>query len=594
MTTLDYLIIAIYLVVVIGIGFFFSRKKETTENYLLGGRNMPYFAIGLSCTMSLLSSISIVMVPGEIYNHGLTLFVFAPTLIPLVQIPYYLLFTRFYFKLGSFTPYEYLEYRYDAKVRALISITAFYSRIIYLGMVLYSTSKIFSGAYHWSPVFTIVLVGLVGVLYTVLGGMKAVVWTDVIQFFVLFGGLAITVVVLCSGINGGAVEAVTATFREGHGLAQFSQPDFYGLSPYVRLLFFLLLWNALIEPLTMACSDQINIQRLLCTKDWQAGLKSQVVATVSGLISRLSLYFIGMALFTYYLQNPDPALDKIGGDSIFFHFISTKLPAPIPGLFMAAMLAAIMSSIDSGMNSMATVWLKEIHVKFINRTLNDEQEVKISRWATLLVGFFAIALGLALELSGRWLSQSVAEVGTIFYLLGAATLPAFLFAVLSRRANAALIWGYTFFAFGEGLSKNLWYVLSRSATQAWEKDPSLPLGWGGPLDGIYVWLPLVTGTALCLPWLFRRMRLNLPVRAAALFGLLALGFALGMGMWFYFSNTMITDVPLARSFAFFLPVSFLGAFAILWFCPLQPEEKYRGLTLGTLGDPVVAKSLEVK
>lgn len=588
-SSIDILIIAVYMIAIIGVGFLFSRRNETTENYLLGGRNMPYLAIGLSCTMSLLSSVSIVMVPGEICNHGLTLFVFAPTLIPLVQIPFYLLFTRFYFKLGSFTPYEYLEYRYNAGVRALIAISAFYSRVIYLGLVLYSTSKIFSGAYGWPPQFTIMLVGIIGVLYTALGGIKAVVWTDVIQFFVLFGGVAVTVAVLCAGIDGGAVEAVACAFREGHGLPQFSDPQFYGFSPYVRLLFFLLLWNALIDPLTMACSDQINIQRLLCTRDWRAGLKSQVVATITGLFSRLSLYFIGMALFTFYLQHPEPAQTALSGDTLFFHFVSTRLPSPLPGIFMAAMLAAIMSPLDSGINSMATVWLKEIHEKFINRRLSDAGKVRISRFATIIIGGFAVALGLALEFSGRWLSQSVAEVGTIFYLLGAATLPAFLFAVLSRRANAALIWGYTFFAFGEGIAKNLWYVLSRSAVQAWEKNPALGFGWGGPLPAVWFLVPLIAGAVLCIPWFMKNRREQRSTAAAALVGLLVLGFALGMGMWYFFSNTLISDVPQERSFAFFLPVSFIGAIIMLRFAPVQPEKKYRGLTLATLGEPVAAK-----
>lgn len=100
----DYSIIVAYMVFVVGIGFYFNNKKETTENYLLGGRNMPWLAIGLSCIMSLLSSISIVVVPGEIYNNGFTLYALNPILVTWLAIPFYLLFTRFYFKLGSFTP----------------------------------------------------------------------------------------------------------------------------------------------------------------------------------------------------------------------------------------------------------------------------------------------------------------------------------------------------------------------------------------------------------------------------------------------------------------------------------------------------------
>ncbi len=581
---LDYGVIVIYMLVTLGIGVYFSRKKQDTENYLLGGRNTPFIAIGLACMMSLLSSISIVMIPGEIYNHGLTLFILTPTIILPLGIPFYLLFTRFYFKLGSFTPYEYLEYRYDAKVRAIVAISSFYSRVMYIAMVLYSSAKIFESAYGWAPWFSILLVGVTGVLSTTIGGSKAVIWTDVFQFFVLFGGLAVVIWVLNRDISGGPLEAVSYAIRNGHGVPQFREADFYSMSPYVRLLFFLLLWNAIVGPLTSACSDQVTIQRLLSTRNWKEGLKSQVVAVVLGIGSTLVLWFIGLSLFTYYSQH---SILLESGDAAFFNFVKTKLPPPMSGLFMAAMLAAIMSTVSSGINAMATVWLKEIHQKFINKFMDGVREVRVSRLATLFIGVFGMTLGICLDFSGKWLSQSVAEVGTIFNLLGAAILPAFLFAVLSSRANAKLIWGYTFFAFGEGLAVSTWYALSRSSEQAWLADPSRDWGWAGKLDFIYVAVPLAIGLALCLPYLWKSLRKRVLPVASSLLGLTALGWSLGIFYWYAFSNLLITDVPRAKSFAFYLPVPFLLAFVILRFCPKQPREKYQGLTLRTLGEPIV-------
>ena len=585
---IDYLIIAVYMAVVIGVGFLFTNKEETTENYLLGGRNMPVFAIGLSCMMSLLSSISIVVVPGEIYNNGMTLYLFN-VLTLLLQIPAYLLFTRFYFKLGSFTPYEYLEYRYNSSVRALIAVSAFYSRTFYLGMVLYTTSKIFEGAYGWEPWFTIVLVGVVGVLYTVMGGMKAVVWTDVIQFFVLFFGLGFTVVILCLNIEGGAIGAITYSFKTGHGVPQLFEPDFYKITPYVRLLFFLMLWGSLTAPLTSACSDQINIQRVLATKDWQSGFRAQVISTLLGMFSSVVLYFVGFAIYSYYSQHPDPIVMRSGGDIAFFRFVSTKLPTPMPGIFMAAMLAAIMSTLDSGINSMATVWLKEFHVKYINRHLTPSQEVTVSRLATFWVGAFSIALAIGIQFSGKGLQQSVAEVGTIFGILGAATVPAFLLAVLTKRANTALVWGYTFFSFGEIIAKNSWYVFSRTAEQAWYRDPTLAFGWAGKLSAVYLVVPLVAGVVMCAPWLLKELRQSRWVKLLALLGLVWFGAALAVLQWYFFSNYYVSDLPLSRSFAFALPISFIGVFLIVWFCPVQPEKKWRGLTLSTINEKIIGK-----
>jgi len=215
---LDYTVMAVYMLAVLGIGFYFSRNEKNSEDYLLGGRNMPYIAIGISCMMSLLSSVSIVVGPGEIFNNGLTLFSLSSTLGFFLAIPCFLLFIRFYFKLGSFTPYEYLEYRYSAGVRTLIAVSALYTRIIYLGVVLFTSSKIFEGAYGWTAWQTILLIGVIGALYTVMGGMKAVVWSDVMQFVVLFGGLIVVVVILCVKIEGGAWGAVSYAFANGRGV----------------------------------------------------------------------------------------------------------------------------------------------------------------------------------------------------------------------------------------------------------------------------------------------------------------------------------------------------------------------------------------
>ena len=616
----DYAVIVIYMLTLIGIGIKCAGGEKTSENYLMGGRNMHFFAVGLACIMALLSSISLVVVPGEICNHGLTLYVIGMVLCWL-PIPCYLLFVRFYFRLGSFTPYEYLEYRYDRSIRALVSVSAFYSRIIYLGMVVYTTAKIFEAAYQWPPWVSILAVSVVGMIYTVIGGAKAVVWTDVLQFFVLLGSFLVVIVALCIKIDGGAVAAIKVALEQGHGAPQFSMKEFYTLSPYVRLLFWLMLWGSVTGHLGTACSDQISIQRLMSTKNWKDGFKAQCVATFFSFFFSVILWFVGLAVFTYYYQHPDAFLEGTNrGDLAFFHFVATNLPTPLPGLFIAGMLAAIMSTLSSGMNSMATVWLKEFHVKFINKNLSPEGEVNVSKVATICIGLFTILFGLALNLSGKWLQQSVAEVQTIFYVLGCATLPAFLCAVLSKRANSKLIWAYTFFGFTEAIGSNMWYALSRTSEQAYHKAAELgadalaaftaehqsfihrlflkdpAFGWAGRTT-LWTWaIPALIGLLCCLPYLFsKQTKKSVATIAGSLVGMLFLGFALSMAIWCFYSNLLIMPsniegaLPQARSFNFNLPLSFLGTFVALLFCPVQPKEKYQGLTVWTINQPVLAK-----
>ena len=160
---IDYGAMLMYLVAVIGIGLFFSRGEKNSEQYLLGGRNLPWMAVGISIVMSLLSTYSLVMGPGEVFNNGLSMWVLA-FLSPLFSIIAFKIFIKFYFKLKSFTPFEYLEYRYDSKIRVLIAAIYAYTKILYLGMVLFATAKVFEGGAGWPAWLTIVLVGVIGVV----------------------------------------------------------------------------------------------------------------------------------------------------------------------------------------------------------------------------------------------------------------------------------------------------------------------------------------------------------------------------------------------------------------------------------------------
>ncbi len=600
-------IIVIYLAAVIWIGLRCRKQDADTEQYLMGGRKLPFIAVGISIMMSLFSSVSLVVTTGEIVNHGMTLHWVSP-FIAILAIPSYLVFTRFYFKLGSCTPYEYLEYRYDSSVRLLIAICSFYSRVMYIAMVLFSTSKIFEGAYGWPAWFSILLVGGIGIVYTVMGGLQAVVWTDVMQFVVMSLGFLAIIIAFQFSIDGGLVEAVACAFREGHGFSGFSDPDFYKITPYVRLLFWVQLYGVITEPLSTAASDQITIQRLLATRDWKEGFRSQCIGAVLALVEIATLFIVGSACFAYYHQNPSTIVAEKGGDIAFFHFIGSKLPLPLPGLFMAAMLATIMSTLDSGMNSMATVWLKEFHVRYFNPGMDERSQVRVSKWATGIVGAFAILLGLALVFSGKWLSQTTAEVGTIFSILGQATFPAFLLGVLTTKCSSRMIWGYTFFAAGHQFGWIAWYTLSRRAQMVFEAaqaagEPAR-LGWAGPLGLKHLLIPLVAAAVLIIGAIALRKATNLTKgdgqdaaqkkwkwmsSVTMALGLAVLGWALAMGIWYFFSHTGDTTIPRARSFAFSLPIAFF-AFIIYVMCNRKlPREEYQGLTLSTINEPILKR-----
>ena len=564
----NYAAIGAYLIGVVIIGLYFSRNEKTSEDYLLGGRSMPWWAVGISFVMSLLSTYSIVMIPGEIFNHGLSMWILG-LLGPFVMIIAFLIFIRFYFSLKSFTPFEYLERRYDKKIRILVGGIYLWTRLIYLAMVLFATSKVFEGGFNWPAWVTITTVGVIGIIYTVCGGLKAVIWTDVMQFVVLVFGLAGAVVILCMNIDGGLIGAVSYAIDKGHGASLFAEASFYKLNPYVRLCFWILLLNTIMAPLFYCSADQISVQRLLSTKTYNDAKKSMLINPFLTIPFVLALWFIGLAIFTYYSQNPDPAVKS--GDTAFFTFISTKLPAPFPGLILAAMLAAAMSTLDSGLNSLSTVWVKEFHLPFINPKISEYDQVKLSRWATVLIGTVATILGLMLAIFSETFKQSVVEAATIFEALSVIILPAYLLAVFSKRASSKIIWNMAFLCWGINFSAIAWYMASRSVTGQ------------GPLPFVYPAILLASALGLwMLKLLFLKKRLIKTImHFAAMF--LTGGVAIA---WFWFAMSNYGgggELSFAWAGMPGLVVFLIGGFGWAWiFGHDQPVEKYQGLTIHTL------------
>ncbi|MBN1347020.1 MAG: sodium/solute symporter [Phycisphaerae bacterium] len=429
----DYAVMLVYLAFVVGLGVVFSRKEKDTDEYLLGGRRMPWWVIGVSYMISLMSTISLVAVPGEAYKNGLTRSLMSMLSPPAAILSFYL-FVRFYFRVKMFTPFTYLEQRFDRRVRLLGSLVFWWTRLAYLAIVLYSSSKVFQGAANWPVELTICLVGMVGIVYTTLGGMKAVVWTDFTQFVILVVGLAL-ITVKCAGfVDGGMSGIVSYSFSHGRGFEGFKDAGFFSLNPYVRLTFWAMVIAILTEHLFYNSSDQISVQRLLSTSSYQEAKKSLFTFVVLGLPFSIVLWFLGLAVFTYYGQHPGEA-EGVTGDTALFRFISSKLPSPMPGLMLSAMLAAVMSTLDSGMNSLAAVATKDIYILFVRKDASERQQVRFSRIMTVLVGVFAIITALVIALVAESIEETILEASTIWISFSIVLAPTFLMGVTTRRVR---------------------------------------------------------------------------------------------------------------------------------------------------------------
>ena len=466
----DYAVMVGYLLTVVLIGYFCSRQKEkTTEQYLLGGRKMPWFIVGVSLYISLLSTLSLVAVPGEAFSHGISFLA-----MDLFNITFgicaFFIFVRFYFRVKTFTPYSYLERRFDVRIRTFASAIFFCMRLTYLAIIMYACAKVFEGAANWPAWFSIVLVGTIGIAYTVMGGIRAVMWTDFIQFIILAGGLGCTLYFCFREIPEGAVGIVKFAFENERGFEYWKDPRFYTLDPFVRLNLWVLLFGAVGNAIFTYGADQLTIQRMLTTSSFNQAKRSMFTAILVGLPASYVLYFLGLAMFAYYSHNP-LSEGQIAGDTALFHFISTRLPSPIPGLIISAMLAAVMSTLDSGINSLATVLTKDIYLRLVKPKASEIQQLLFSKISTLLIGLLAIGASLTIAFANESIGQSMMEVFSLWGAFFNVLWPMFLLGVTTKRLrgthiliSAAVAWVATailmaFYLKNKGTDREISFML---------------------------------------------------------------------------------------------------------------------------------------
>jgi Na+/proline symporter len=288
-------------------------------------------------------------------------------------------------------------------------------------------------------------------------------------------------------------------------------------------------------------------------------------------------------VFAYFHQRPELAMRS--GDTALFSFISTELKTPIPGLVIAAMLAAVISTLNAVFNSMAAVYVKELHLRYFNLRISESNQVKVSRIATVCIGIIACALGILITYSAEWLSQSVVEASTIFNAFDAIVIPAFVFAVLSRKASTLLVWVTAGSVWGVKLAMVTWYFASTAAFNQWK--PGMPSSWAGPIEYSLALPFLLCGGVVMMFWTwlrYRKMRFGTPT---IVLGMVLTGFGLGILVWAFFSQLYCQEEAHALSFQWlgFPAIVCYTAIGLLWlfFGKIQKKEKYEGLTLFSSG-----------
>jgi SSS family solute:Na+ symporter len=457
LAAIDYAVILVFLALTVGLGVVIGRRMKTGADFFLGGRRLPWWAIGMSLVATDIGGTDIIGVGGAAYTHGLAVANFEWIGCVPAMIVAAFVFVPFFYRSGVYTVPELLERRYNAGVRTVLAVCWTLFMACNLGIMLVASAKMMSAVFGWDQAACIWATALIVGVYSCAGGLAAVVYTDMIQCTVMIGGCLLVLVVglfRVGGIDGlherlQEVEARRAGAEASRDPASDREtgdpPPPAGSSVrHTRLILPVdtptpFPWPAIYFGLAWILSpgywigNQAIIQRSLGARSefeakasyiWGALLKNVIplIVAVPGLIA--------LAVF--------PALED--GDLAFPHLVSRLMPAGLRGLFVAAFLAALMSSIDSYLNSAATIVSHDLYKRFVDPGVSPERLLTVGRVTTVGLVFWGIFFAFALA----WMSEATgiyAIFQTLMAFFQGPALAVLLLGVFWRRAtgSAALI-----------------------------------------------------------------------------------------------------------------------------------------------------------
>jgi SSS family transporter len=440
----DWVVVAGYLLLLFSIPLLLRRKERTAADFFLAGRNMPWVFVGLSMYATLFSTISFVSMPGEGYKYGIIKSlhsVFYTVVSPLAIW----VFLRFFYNARSFSAYEYLERRFNLTSRLLGAVIFLISRTLYASLALYSAAKVFEQLIGWPQYATVGVVMVVTVVYSFLGGMRTVIIADSVKALLMIFGLGVILYNLGAAIGFDFAGAWRFAAADGRTYGRITEAGFYSLDPHVRLSLWVLLITGVTTPFMNYGTDQLFVQKMLATKSYNDAFKAVLFKTFAALPLSLLFYAAGLLLYYYYHQVTTPPAG-VHPDSMLGYFISTHLVSPWPGVIVVALLAAVMSSLDSTISALSSI----VSIDFVERLrlIPAERLNLFTLGRALTVGWGAVITVTALVLmsASESVESTIAELAIVWASLWGVLLVVVLGGVFTswvtaRAAVAALAVG---------------------------------------------------------------------------------------------------------------------------------------------------------
>lgn len=404
-------------------GLSFANKNKNVSDYTKGGGNIPAIVVGMSIFATYVSSISFLGLPGNAYSGSWNAFVFSLS-IPVASILAAKYFVPFYRNISSLSAYSFLEERFGYWARAYAAVCYLLTQVARIGSVLFLLALSLHFMLGWSVAYIIIITGLVVVLYSVVGGMKAVIWTDAIQGTILIVGALVCVVLLFIDLPGGFTQFVYL----GKAHDKFTMGPFGGQLDIPT--FWVTLFYGIFINLQNYGIDQNYIQRYKSAKDEKGARFSALFGGLIYLPVSFLFFLIGTALFVYYQSEPEMLPSHITGDQVFPFFIVNGLPVGFTGLLIAAIFSAAMSTVSTSINSGATIILTDF-VERGKKKLTERKKMTVLYLTSLLFGIMGIGVGLAM-MSAKSALDAWWSLASIF---SGGMLGLFLLGYLSRKTN---------------------------------------------------------------------------------------------------------------------------------------------------------------
>jgi SSS family solute:Na+ symporter len=417
---IDGVIIAVYALGMISLGWYYRRRQKSLNEYFVGNRTMNPGLIGISMFVTLFSTISFLATPGEVYGKGP--FILTSSL----SIPFYYLIVGYlivpaYMRFRLISAYELLEQKRGLSVRLLGAILFIMLRLTWMSLLIHLSAQamlLMLGLEQDQLPYVALVIGAVAIIYASFGGLRAVVITDFVQFCLLCGGALLVVITVTIRLGG------FGWFPTEWNSSWDTQPLF-SLDPNVRLTVFGSILGGTLWWVCTAGGDQTAVQRFMATRDVRAARRSFLLNSAAGLLVSLILALVAFSLMGFFEARPELLPPGIGADRVFPHYIVHHLPIGISGLVVSGLFAAAMSSVDSGVNSLTAVVVTDFVGRFRRRAVSEIGRVRLSQALALAIGLVVVlgssflvgnVPGNFLEIAQRTLHLYVGAIFLLFFL----------------------------------------------------------------------------------------------------------------------------------------------------------------------------------